>query len=108
MCIQANTNKEPGAIGSSAFWQLAAKGGAEYKAALADAKTATEAANTAQADYQFNLSRMPAATRDTAAAKKLVSIGETQPDATLNVSDLAAWTMTANLVLNIDEVLNKG
>ncbi len=45
---------------------------------------------------------------DAAAAKKLIAIGETQPDPTLNPSDLAAWTMVANLVLNLDEVLNKG
>ncbi len=46
--------------------------------------------------------------RDTAAAKKLVSAGETPRDTTLNPSELAAWTMVANLVLNLDEVVNKG
>jgi hypothetical protein len=46
--------------------------------------------------------------RDEAAAKKLISIGEMKPDAKLNASELAAWTMVANLVLNLDEVLNKG
>jgi hypothetical protein len=40
-------------------------------------------------------------------AKKLVQIGETKPDAKLNVSELAALTMVANLVLNLDEVMNK-
>jgi hypothetical protein len=42
------------------------------------------------------------------AAKKLIGIGETKPDPTLNLSELAAWTMIANLLLNLDEVINKG
>jgi len=41
------------------------------------------------------------------AANKLIQIGETKPDAKLNVSELAALTMVANLVLNLDEVMNK-
>jgi hypothetical protein len=47
-------------------------------------------------------------TRNVAAAKKLIAIGETKPDARLNPSELAAWTMIANLILNLDEVINKG
>jgi hypothetical protein len=47
-------------------------------------------------------------TRDPAAAKKLIAVGESKPDPKLNPSELAAWTMVANLVLNLDEVLNKG
>ena len=47
-------------------------------------------------------------TRDVEAAKKLIAVGETKPDTTLNLSELAAWTMIANLVLNLDEVINKG
>jgi hypothetical protein len=47
-------------------------------------------------------------TRDAAKAKQLVSVGERKPDEKLNASELAAWTMIANLVLNLDEVLNKG
>ena len=39
---------------------------------------------------------------------KLIAVGESKPDATLNPSELAAWTMIANLVLNLDEVINKG
>lgn len=41
------------------------------------------------------------------AAKQLIAVGESKPDATLDAAKLAAWTMTANLVLNLDEVLNK-
>ncbi len=47
-------------------------------------------------------------TRDAEAAKKLIAVGESKPDASLNPSELAAWTMIANLVLNLDEVITKG
>src|SRR5262249_39802954 len=46
--------------------------------------------------------------RDPSAAKRLIAIGESKPDANLDACELAAWTMVANLVLNLDEVLNKG
>ena len=45
--------------------------------------------------------------KDEAAAKKLIAVGESKADAKLNVGELAAWTMVANLVLNLDEVINK-
>jgi hypothetical protein len=47
-------------------------------------------------------------TRDAAKAKQLINVGELKPDATLNPNELAAWTMIANLLLNLDEVINKG
>jgi hypothetical protein len=47
-------------------------------------------------------------TRDVKGAKELIAVGETKPDEQLNPSELAAWTMIANLVLNLDEVINKG
>jgi hypothetical protein len=40
-------------------------------------------------------------------AKKLIAIGESKPDASLDPSTLAAWTMLANQMMNLDEVLNK-
>jgi mono/diheme cytochrome c family protein len=46
--------------------------------------------------------------RDTEAARKLITIGETKPDANLDAAELAAWTMVANALLNLDEVLTKG
>jgi hypothetical protein len=46
--------------------------------------------------------------RDVKAAKELIAVGETRPDEKLNPSELAAWTMVANLILNLDEVINKG
>jgi hypothetical protein len=42
-----------------------------------------------------------------AAAQKLIQVGGTQPDASLPPEELAAWTLLANLVLNLDEVVVK-
>jgi hypothetical protein len=44
---------------------------------------------------------------DPDAAKKLIAFGESKADAKLDVSTLAAWTMLANQLMNLDEVLNK-
>jgi Protein of unknown function (DUF1553) len=44
---------------------------------------------------------------DQAAAAELLSVGETKADATLPPATLAAWTMLANQLMNLDEVLNK-
>ncbi len=40
-------------------------------------------------------------------AKAAVTVGASVPDATLDPAELAAWTMTANQLLNLDETLNK-
>ena len=40
-------------------------------------------------------------------AKKLLDVGETKVDPKLEASSLAAWTMVANQLMNLDEVLNK-
>jgi hypothetical protein len=40
-------------------------------------------------------------------AKKLISYGESKPDAKLDPSVLAAWTMVVNELFNLDEVLTK-
>ena len=40
-------------------------------------------------------------------AKKLVAVGESKADPSLDVATLAAWTMVANELMNLDEVLNK-
>jgi len=42
-----------------------------------------------------------------AEAKALVTVGESKPDAALDPSAVAAWTMLANEMMNLDEVLNK-
>jgi hypothetical protein len=40
-------------------------------------------------------------------AKKLLSVGESKADRSLEPATLAAWTMLANELINLDEVLNK-
>jgi len=40
-------------------------------------------------------------------AQKLLSVGETKVDSTMDAAILAAWTMMANQLLNLDETLNK-
>ena len=42
------------------------------------------------------------------AAKELITVGESKPDEKLYPIEVATWTMIANLILNLDEVLNKG
>ena len=41
-------------------------------------------------------------------AQKAITYGESKPDPKLDPAELAAWTMVANLVLNLDEVVTKG
>jgi hypothetical protein len=57
------------------------------------------------ADYQEHLANY---TKHVEAAQKLIAVGESKPDSKLNPSELAAWTMIGNLILNLDEVINKG
>jgi hypothetical protein len=45
--------------------------------------------------------------RDIDAARKLVSIGEYPRNPRLDVSELAAYTVTASLILNLDEVITR-
>jgi hypothetical protein len=45
---------------------------------------------------------------DVDAAKKLIAVGESKPDARRSPSEVAAWTMMGNLLLNLDETVTKG
>jgi hypothetical protein len=45
--------------------------------------------------------------KDRKAAYSLVSVGEKKNDASIPESELAAWTMVASEMLNLDETLNK-
>ena len=41
------------------------------------------------------------------AATKLVAFGESKPPRNLDVAELAAYTLTANVLLNLDEVVTR-
>lgn len=55
-------------------------------------------------DFESHLAEFQA---NPEAADQLVMIGEKPPEDSLPKTELAAWTMVANLVLNLDEVVNK-
>ena len=44
---------------------------------------------------------------DPADAKKLLAVGESPRNETLDVAELAAWTVVANAILNLDETLTR-
>lgn len=46
--------------------------------------------------------------KDPEAAKKLLAIGESKRNEQLDAAELAAWTMTASVMLNLDETITKG
>jgi mono/diheme cytochrome c family protein len=46
--------------------------------------------------------------QDLAAATSLVSVGESKRDESLDIAELAAWTVIANSILNLDETVTKG
>ncbi len=45
--------------------------------------------------------------RDTAAATKLLAVGEAPRDRTLDPSELAAWTTVTSTILNLDETISR-
>lgn len=44
---------------------------------------------------------------DEAAAQKAIGFGDSKPDPTLDAAELAAYTLTANLLLNLDETVTR-
>ena len=44
---------------------------------------------------------------DEQAAAQLLAVGATRSPQTLNAAELAAWTMTVNLLMNLDEAITK-
>jgi hypothetical protein len=44
---------------------------------------------------------------DAAAAGKLIRIGDSEPPAHVEPAELAAWTLLANTLLNLDEALTR-
>ena len=54
--------------------------------------------------YQSNLTEFQ---RDSESALAIVSAGQLPPDKTLETASLASWTMVANVLLNLDEVVTR-
>jgi hypothetical protein len=75
-----------------------------FRLAVARAPDAGEVAELVSAYKDF----LADFTHDESSARKLISLGETRPDPRFKPAELAAWTMVANVLLNLDEVMNKG
>ena len=45
--------------------------------------------------------------QDRAAARELLQVGESRSDEAFDIAELAAWTMVANTLLNLDEAITK-
>jgi Protein of unknown function (DUF1553)/Protein of unknown function (DUF1549)/Planctomycete cytochrome C len=79
---------------------------AAYAFCLATTRQATDAELAVILEiYQANLAKYQA---NQEAAAKLIHVGESSPNEKLDVSQLAAWTMIGNLILNLDETMTKG
>lgn len=74
-----------------------------YRMALARKPAAEEVTIVQQALDQHLASYR----QDAEAAKKVITNGESKPKSLLPEADLAAWTLVANLVLNLDETLTR-
>jgi hypothetical protein len=76
-----------------------------YGFRLVTARHALEPERAAlKAAFEKELARYAA---DAEAARQAITFGESVPNAALNPSELAAYTMIANVLLNMDEVLTK-
>ena len=74
-----------------------------YRAVLARAPDATEIAILTDAFAQF----LAKYAKDPAAAKLAIRHGDSAPDPKLPEAELAAYTLLANLILNLDETVNR-
>jgi hypothetical protein len=87
------------------------EGGATAEARIAWAfKRAT--GRTAEADEVAVLARglerrIEKYRSDVDAAKRLIAQGESKVDSRIDAAELAAYTMTANVILNLDEVVTR-
>lgn len=67
-------------------------------------KPAAEEVSLLTSSYNSRLDRFR---KDPEAAKKLIAAGESVPDAGLDAAELAAATVTANVLLNLDEAVTR-
>jgi hypothetical protein len=63
-----------------------------------------EETNIVKAAFEKHLARFQ---QDTEAAKKVISNGESKPRENLPPAEVAAWTLVANLILNLDETVTR-
>jgi hypothetical protein len=42
------------------------------------------------------------------AAQRLIHVGDSPADTTIDARELAAWSLVANVILNLDETVTKG
>jgi len=82
------------------------KARAEFAFRLVTARLPTDAERAVTLKvYASSLARFVA---EEAAAIELLKVGESAYDQSLNASQLAAWTIVANMLLNLDETITKG
>lgn len=74
-----------------------------WQAALARLPSPAESA----AVLEFYRSRLTKFQSSPEEASQLILVGEAKPEAGLNPAELAAWTLTANLLLNLDETITR-
>jgi len=55
-------------------------------------------------EYTKHLARYE---KDVAAANEVIGVGESEPNRDLNPTVVAAWTLTANMILNLDETVTR-
>jgi hypothetical protein len=75
-----------------------------FRSALSRAPTAAEF-TVLRGVYDKQLARFKASPE---AAKKLLSVGELSRDESLDAAELAAWSIVASALMNLDETLTKG
>jgi hypothetical protein len=46
--------------------------------------------------------------KDGEAAEKFLKVGSFKPDEEIDPAELAAWTVVASMILNLDETITKG
>jgi hypothetical protein len=74
-----------------------------YRSVLSRRPDAEEI-NIVKAAFEKHLSRFQ---QDGEAAKKVISNGESKPRENLPAAEVAAWTLVANLILNLDETVTR-
>ena len=46
-------------------------------------------------------------TRESESARRLIAVGESEPDPTCDPAELAAWSTVTSMILNLDETITK-